>query len=432
MRRRRVLVVGGGAAGAIVAAALVREATEPLDVRIVERAATTGPGLAYRPGDPTLLLNNYAARMSAVEDDPGHLLRWCHAHGIPAGPHSFLRRDTYGRYLRELVPAPGPGDDARVTRLRGTVVGLADLSSAYVATLASGAQLTADDVVLALGNPPPRDVASYRQRATTYAADPWAPDLPERVRDGDRVLLVGTGLTAVDVALRLASAHRDVELVAVSRHGLLPLLHLDQPPAPVGPFPVVPSLTDLLERVRRERVRHPEGWRELVESLKLSANDQWSAWSPGDRGRFLAHAARRWETARHRMAPGVASRIESLRLEGRLRVGTPSLAQPSEVELVVNCTGPAPACSPGWSPLVDALLARGLARPGPHGLGLDVDRAGRLLDPAGRPARSVHVVGAARRGVEWEVAAVPDLRRQAGGVVRRLGRTVAGAGSLAG
>jgi uncharacterized NAD(P)/FAD-binding protein YdhS len=92
----------------------------------------------------------------------------------------------------------------------------------------------------------------------------------------------------------------------------------------------------------------------------------------------------------------------------------------SSFDLVVNCTGPAPAATTGWNPVVDGLAARGLLRPGPHGLGIDVAPDGRLLDEAGVPARALHVVGAARRGVEWEVAAVPDLRRQARAVAATL------------
>ena len=50
----------------------------------------------------------------------------------------------------------------------------------------------------------------------------------------------------------------------------------------------------------------------------------------------------------------------------------------------------------------------------PHGSAwLDLDLQGRVVDSEGRVNPSVYVVGAARRGIEWEVAAVPDLRAQA-------------------
>ena len=73
-----------------------------------------------------------------------------------------------------------------------------------------------------------------------------------------------------------------------------------------------------------------------------------------------------------------------------------------------------------------------MLRPGPHGLGLDIGRDGRLLDEAGVPARAIHVIGAARRGVEWEVAAIPDIRRQAKSVAEALRVVPSDIGTLVG
>ena len=168
-----VLVIGGGAGGAVAATALLRAASGPLRIRIVERDDVIGPGLAYRNDEQTLLLNNYVARMSAVEEDPAHLLRWCLRSGLAVGPHTFLPRDVYGRYLTELVEdavASEPESGARLRRTTGEVVALADRGLSYVATLADGRQLAADAVVLALGNPRPG-----RCRASSRTATPGTP-----------------------------------------------------------------------------------------------------------------------------------------------------------------------------------------------------------------------------------------------------------------
>ena len=422
MRRPvRVVVVGGGAAGVIAAATVLRESGgTPLDVHIVERGPTVGPGLAYGTQETLHLLNNYAGRMSAFEDEPAHLVRWCHRRGEVVGPDTFLPRHVYGAYLADLLDEEVPAG-SRVSRLRGEVVGIDDSGTDYSVTLASGAQLPADLVVLALGNPPPRDLPGIRTAARAYAPNPWAADLADRARRGSRVLLVGTGLTTVDVAAALANAHHDVEMVAVSRHGLLPLRHLDHPPQAAG-LPALPaaSVAGALADARTALDGADGDWRGVVETVKAGANTQWAAWSYTEQQRFLRHAARHWEIARHRMAPAMADIVEGLVLDGRLRVARLDDVDVSSFDLVVNCTGPAPAATTGWNPVVDGLAARGLLRPGPHGLGLDVAPDGRLLDEAGVPARALHVVGAARRGVEWEVAAVPDLRRQARAVAATL------------
>ena len=217
---RRVLVVGGGAAGVVTAAALLREAGDaPLAVTVVERAPVVGPGLAYGTRDPHHLLNNYAGRMSAVDDDPQHLVRWCRAQGMAVGADTFVSRETYGRYLADLLDSEPVPAGSSLERVRDEVVDLADAGTSYLATLASGAVLSADVVVLALGNPPPRRPRGLAVEDARFVADPWDPDLLDRVGPEDRVLLVGTGLTTVDVCAQVAAARPGVRLTATSRRG---------------------------------------------------------------------------------------------------------------------------------------------------------------------------------------------------------------------
>ena len=163
-------------------------------------------------------------------------------------------------------------------------------------------------------------------------------ELARRIKGGDQdvVLLgaTGTGKSATTawlveqvqrptlvmapnktLAAQLANAHHDVEMVMVSRHGRLPLVHEPAPPAPVLPFPAGPGpLRELLAAVRRRL--HADGdWREVVESLKISGNALWAGLSYADQERFVSHLARSWEIARHRMTPPMAAIIEGLLLD---------------------------------------------------------------------------------------------------------------------
>jgi len=426
----RVLVVGGGAAGVVTAAAVLRDAVgSPVDVQVVERGDVTGPGLAYSTEDPLHLLNNYAGRMSALEDRPDDLLRWCAEQGVAATPDTFLPRTTYGRYLGSLLDRVPVPRGSRLSRLRGEVVDLDDTGLGYRATLATGAVVEADVVVLALGNPPPRPLRGLRgldvSRADAVAENPWEPGLVGRVPQDGRVLLVGTGLTMVDVAARIGESRPFAQITAVSRHGLLPERHLAVDRGLVPPYPNTDAALGTLVNAVRRPAERGEDWRAVVESLKCVANDLWAGFGPVDRERFVRHVSRHWEVVRHRMAPPMARVIDDLVGSGRLVVGTaPDGLDAGDYDLVVNCTGPAPACSPGWNPLVDRLAVKGMLWPGPFGLGIDVDPLGAVLDGHGMRARAMYVVGAARRGSEWEVAAVPDLRRQATAIAQHLASSV--------
>ena len=411
-----MLVIGGGAAGVLTAATVLRSAAarphEPgVEVTVVERAEVAGPGLAYGTTEPILLLNNYAARMSAVEEDPNHLVRWCRAEGMDVSGSTFLPRRTYGRYLAALLPDHPVPEGSSVAVVRDDIVDLTDAGSTYLATTASGAVLSADVVVLALGNPPPRRPnglpAGGRQ-----VLDPWASGLVDQIGQDDRVLLVGTGLTTVDVVAQIAAARPRARLTATSRHGLLPLPHLPEPPAPAGTFNGdLRSVRSALVELRRCRDAGAE-WRCVVEALKAVVNDVWGALSLEEREQFTRHVSRHWEIARHRMAPAMAQVVNDLVASGRLVITPSDRLDDAWFDVVVNCTGPAPVSTPGWNPLVDRLAVKGMLWPGPLGLGVDIDADGALVDAHGVTARGMYAVGAARRGVEWEVAAVPDIRRQ--------------------
>ncbi|MGZ4502415.1 MAG: FAD/NAD(P)-binding protein [Nocardioidaceae bacterium] len=422
---QRVLVVGGGAAAVVTSAALLER--EPgLDVVIVERSGPVGPGLAYGTAEPLHLLNNYAGRMSALEADPGHLVRWCRDRGTPATEETFLPRSVYGRYLAELAEA------LPVRRTQDEVCSVVDGGTSYLATCASGARIEADTVVLALGNPPPRPMPALEAASRHYVGNPWTPDLLDRIADGDEVLLVGTGLTMVDVAAQIGRHRPRARMFAVSRHGRLPLRHLPAGPGPAAPFAAeATTLPGLLAAVRT-RLAAGVDWRDLVEEVKLVANDLWAGLGEDGQRRFVRHAARSWEVVRHRMAPPMAAVVDELRSEGRLTVTAAPHADPAAYDVTVNCTGPAPVSTAGWNPLVDDLASRGMLLPDRHGLGVDISNDGALLDGSGAAARGLYVVGAGRRGREWEVAAVPDIRRQATALAARLCADAARVGALVG
>ncbi len=416
-----MVVVGGGAAGTLAAVALLRETDAA--VQIVERSTTFGPGLAYGTREPLHLLNNYAGRLSAFGDDPDHFVRWCAEHDLDVGPHSFAPRAQYGWYLSDVLARAEAASPSRVTRVQGEAVDVGDTGGEYVVTLSTGHVLMGDVVVLALGTPPPRRLPRFESLGRRYVHDPWTPDLVDRVHDGARVLLVGSGLTMVDVAVVLAEARPRAQLVSVSRHGLLPAPHVPRGPRAIEPLAPASSRLAALLREVTLRIRDAEqrggDWRDVVDAVRPVANQIWHALTAEDRERFLRHVARRWEVARHRMAPAMAERIETLVASGQLRIDVTAGFDESGFDVVINCAGPAPVATPGWSLLVDHLVVRGVALPDRLGLGLDVDGSGALIGERG-VARAMYAVGAARRGDDWEVAAVPDLRHQAAALAEHL------------
>jgi uncharacterized NAD(P)/FAD-binding protein YdhS len=412
-------VIGGGCSGTLAAIHLLRSTGNRV---VLAEPGPLGGGLAYGNTDRRHLLNSRAGAMSVTDDDPGDFVAWCRRRDPSMDGDSFAPRAWYGDYLRDRLAAGAARNPGRLEVHCGRIAELRLARGARpVACAADGREFAADAAVLAVGHAAPVDPpwAGGLRGSPRYVSDPWAG--AEVPTDGP-VLLIGTGLTAIDVALGLAGR---ADVVAVSRRGLLPQSHVDGACAPTAaPALAGERIAPLMRRMRVAAAAGPD-WRAAVDAVRPGTDDIWRSLPPASRDRFLRHAARWWDVHRHRMAPPIAAEVARLTGSGRLRVSAARVeraaAGPRGVSVtmdgrtcrfaaVVNCTGPG---SPLRHPLVAGLIADGAARSGPHGLGLDTDEAGRLTDRAGRPWPGIHVVGPARRGRLWETTAVPEIRAQA-------------------
>ncbi|MFJ3404488.1 FAD/NAD(P)-binding protein [Promicromonospora sp. NPDC090134] len=442
--QRTIAVVGGGAAGVILSAHLVRAAAShgphrQVRVLLIDPAETPGRGLPYRTTDPRHTLNAVVARLSAFDDDPEHLLRWCTSAGVPAEPGTFLQRADFGRYLTELLGSvPMPAGTA-VEHLRGTVVDVVDGPEPGVTlTLADGGTLRADAAVLALGTPPPVRLPEYEAWGDRYVADPWSPDLDDRAAGARRVLVVGTGLTTLDVVAHLHPLLPGATFTAVSRGGALPAAHAADPLPPavevdldgtLSPAGTLDAAVDVVRRRAAAERAAGRDWRAVIDAVRPQVNPAWSRLTADEQAAFQREHARSWENVRHRMSHAMRTHVDRLLADGVLTVSTveAGLGGPgapgrdtSAFDLVVGATGLPALTSPGWNPLVDALVARGVMRPHRLGTGLDLTTDAALVDAAGVGHPRLRAMGLARRGLEWECTSVPDLRRQAAGLAQDL------------
>jgi uncharacterized NAD(P)/FAD-binding protein YdhS len=425
-----VAIVGAGCAGTLTAANLLRAADGPLRVLLIERSAErAGRGVAYSTPDERHLLNVVAERMSAFPEEPGHFVRWARARGRAALPGTFLPRALYGAYLRDVL--------AEARRDAPATLFLSD-----------GRRIAADEVVLALGGldgPPPVALPSDPR----VIADPWAPGALAGAAPEATTLLIGSGLTAVDVALSVTAAGPRSRVVAVSRGGCLPF---EQPvglrqPVPAPELPAAPATVERLERwfachVARSR-RAGHDWRDVLDGVRPHVPALWRSLPVAERRRFLRERGRAWELRRHRMAPEIAAQLRRLLDEGRLLVRAGRIvavrALPRHVEVLVEtgpdeirtlradrvvvCAGPGGDVTRSRSPLLRALLERGTASPDELSLGIRADEDGALIGADDRVRPRVRVLGPLRRGELYETTAVGEIRVQA----QRIARTLASA-----
>ena len=87
---------------------------------------------------------------------------------------------------------------------------------------------------------------------------------------------------------------------------------------------------------------------------------------------------------------------------------------------VVQCTGIGTDPFTSSNPLIRELVASGLGRADPLGLGLDVTTDCAVVDRQGRPSTQIFAVGPITRSALWEITAVPDIRNQCALLANRL------------
>lgn len=424
----KVAIVGGGAAGALQALHLKAAGID--DIALIERSSEPGKGVAYSTRRPEHLLNVPARRMSALANDLDHFTRW-YAGKTGGTDEDFAPRTLYGEYVAGLLAEAG------ISAIEGEVVNLAR----GAAILADGGSIGADAFVLAPGNLKPATPPGIDPEALgdLWVADPWAEDIAEGLGAGDVVMLLGSGLTAVDVALTLEALAFPGRIVALSRRGLAPRAHGPREPLGAPPQGLVPTCLAMLRRVR-ERSREV-GWRTAVHELRPVTEHLWQAASETEKSRFLRHLRAWWDVHRHKVAPAVGEAIDAMQGAARLSVAAGRIVSverdgdralvrfrargSDEVEelraaRIVNCTGPELDIVRSGETLLTNLLAAGRIRPDPLKVGVEVDEDCRAVGADGTPADDLYVIGTLTRGTFWESVAVPDIRAQAVNVAQQI------------
>lgn len=449
-----VAIVGGGFAGTMVAVHLLRAAQRPLRIVLIERDDMPGRGVAYRDQPECHLLNVRAEAMSAFPAEPDHFLNWlnaacspCH----PVGTTEYLPRRLYGAYLESILEQARAGARRGVSlELRSDeVLGLSASDSGAKLRLRSGGSVSAEQVVLALGNPGPADPPAsdngfYASRR--YQGHAWStPGLLAIGRD-ERVLLVGSGLTTLDWLAALRQRGHRGSIQVISRRGLMPQLHRPAPPHALGfdPLALPARVSVLLKAVRAEIARAEAAggdWRGVIDALRPSSQRIWQRLDADEKRRFLRHVRPYWEIHRHRAAPKIVETVYALLRTGQLKVAAARLVQFEEnadgvdvlvqargsesletlsVDRVVNCTGPESNYRRLNHPLIRSLRETGLIEADDLGLGLLTDDHGALLTRAGSASAWLHTLGPSRKGQLWETTAVPEIRVQAQALALRL------------
>jgi uncharacterized NAD(P)/FAD-binding protein YdhS len=426
-----IAIIGGGVSGTLTALHLVRQRT-PARVILIDQRAEFGLGLAYSTPSLRHLLNVPAGKISALPDQPDHFLHWFRKNHDPAATEkTFAPRAVFGRYIQSLLKST-----RRIEQEIATVVDVRLQDSGAVLTLDNGCELRADLIVLATGNFDPAPLPGITQAASDlglYRHNAWAADTYEALNPDAPVALIGTGLSGVDVVLRLRELGHRGRIIAVSRHGVFPNRHDDYTPLSSSAIPSdTPATCVAYLHALHAAIRGGAEWRAAFDSLRDTTNDLWLRLPIEEQRRFRRHLQRRWDVVRHRMAPPIADIIESELRNGTLEIREGHLraidASPAGACItvrsrdhsesfyagrVINCTGPSMNYQRVPSTLLQNLFRRGLVTSGPLGGGFHCSQDGAVIDADGHTSEIIFNLGPGRLGDLLESIAVPEIRQQA-------------------
>ena len=464
----RIAIVGGGYTGA--AAAVQLTSASDATVVIVEPRAQPGCGVAYSTRDPDHRLNGPLDNHLVDPGRPGDLRDWCEKTGVlerdpqalAANGAIYLRRGDFGAHVAHTLAERS----SRIRHRRCLATALRTKGRRYEITTSDGGTLGADALVVATGTGgfrPPALLARLGSHAG-LVHDPFEASSLQSIAATARVLLVGAGLTALDVVSTLLRQGHTQPILAISRHGIRPRAPRDG----AGETPVTALLAKIdgevpdyvrravgsagvrgLSRALRERIRDAaaEGidWQTPFDDVRNVVWQFWPALPVEEKTRFFRHLRGIYDAHRFRAPPQNdlivregerrgrvvfrRGRLEDATAAGRrIRMTWCEETQrraTADFDYVINCTGLDPMFGAGDNPFLSDLMQQGILRADPTGIGFDVDSECRPIGRDGSASARLRVAGPPTAGSRGDPLGVifiaPHIRRMIPGLLAEIG-----------
>lgn len=453
-------IIGAGTAAVGLLDALAATEGTPGSITVFDGSSAVWRGRPYQPDVEAVRVNAPPALMSVRATDRAHYARWLQdrhevARYLDEGlGQPLVPRSVYGEYLEQTAQtAIGRlrRNGWQVSMVNSRVVDFSRPGASdgrAVLHTANGGSHPVDRAVLSVGSGRPRDHYGL-SGAPGYVNEPYPlADTIAGIPADARVAVIGSGLTAVDIAVALTTDNHTGPISLLSRSGVLPFVQ--QRPLPLAPQHLTPAnglrlaaagvvhfhqLVELMRaelaelgqdfesfaaeirateqpvtRLRRQltELDNPhQGRRLLTMAIRVLGPIVWPLLAEQDRSMLRSEYFRTISSLSSPMVPRNAKIVLRLLDSGQLRL-RPSLgkieARPGggftvhddaewHADVVFNAVNPPAYTTPQETePLVSALLASGAAESAATG-GLCVEPRTRRLLVADRPDPTWHALG---------------------------------------
>lgn len=451
----QIVIIGGGLSARLLTIQLVKNAgRRPLRIVIVEAQDKDRMGDAFCTDTELHLLNVPAGRMSAYPDDTDHLIDWLSSHGYSYGRTSFIPRKLYKTYITEVFrqEIDRPLSDVQVSFVHDEAIDIQ--LEPLVVLLHGGGRIQAHKIVLAVGNFPP---SSLKIAGNDYLSNPryyasaWIDGFLQHLRPTDPVLILGTGLTMVDVILQLQQRNHRGPVTAISNHGWIPASHRQTSEYPsfyddLKDAHTMIALIRVFRRHLRMALAGGNDWRAVIDAIRPHAQTIWMNLDIAEKRRFMRHLRHFWGVARHRMPPGIAALLETQIDSKALTIiagRTTAISNTEQGDFIVtyrprntqkkkqfstaciiNCMGPEGNWNKIRQRLLINLLQKKCIEADEMQLGINCTPEGRVIGKDQIPSDCLFTIGPPAKGILWEITAVPEIRTQARRLAALLVETI--------
>lgn len=371
-------IIGGGAAGTSTAHYLIQElrkthSSTTFKIDVYEKRGNFGPGLAFERDNDALLMNMVSQDTSLFAEDSGNFWRWLSKtrhqeykryviSGSAMAPNGFVPRGLFGSYMSfvfdqmELqAKEVGINFCRRHTEVRQIIK-----KDMYELVTATGDAHQYNMVVLCTGNPEPLDMFKLGGHSR-YINNPYpVRNYATKIPPNNTVGIIGSQLTAADVAIVLAQSGHKGKITLLSRTPELPAIRSILHPHVLKYMNITSlnsllskkdghiSLRDILRLLRKEFLAIEENWRDILfisnkeispkeyfehglngalkeqawQSIMVAIDhvieNYWQSLSKNDKDYFLKSVHRRWNSKRAPLPVTTAYKLNMLLLDGQL------------------------------------------------------------------------------------------------------------------
>jgi uncharacterized NAD(P)/FAD-binding protein YdhS len=436
---KKIAIIGFGFCGIMVFGNIlkkisIQKSQVKIKFIIFEKDGENAVGAGFSNFNDNYILNVPAKKMSPFQDSPDDFVDFL-KENYPEiysknGPDGYISRNIYGQFLKKLRSDFFKlANDLKIDYelIQKAVINIDEGFKIHTESLI----FDADEVVLS---------SSFVQSKLNYCLNDeklisplWSKNSinfhqKNNFKVDDKICIIGTGLSAVDVLVGLNAKNFSGKIYAISRRGNFPQPHFSQHNiiSNQGSINFIEDSDVKIGLVNislkfRKYLRNNENYdlRHLIDSIRGKTKFLWQNFDEKNKGSFLKKFLPYWNIFRHRVPNSsleiINKMIENNRLEiikssvksieksdGKFIIKTNK--KTLDCDYVVNCLGF--DYNIKNYPLIESMVKKNLLK--------------KDLILAQSNNNKIHLVGGLNIGRDFEITAVPDIRVDANLVAQKI------------